>query len=119
MAPREALAGSQQILRGSHLAAWLGAMSRCPETETQLQGRLSQATPTPCVTTAKDSITYQCLPRVAYILGVLQPDAQSSQSTETCVEENLGVSSRAEPLGIQLSFLAGLSHGETGMEVGR
>ena len=43
--------------------------------ETQLLGRLSQAAPTLCVTTAKDSITYQCLPRVAYILGVLQSDA--------------------------------------------
>lgn len=87
--------------------------------ETQLLGCLSQAAPTLCVTTAKDSITYQCLPRVAYILGVLQPDAHSSQCTETYEEENLGVRSRAESLGIQLSFLAGLSHRKTGMEVGQ
>lgn len=100
MASREALAGSQQTLRGSHLAAWLSATSRCPWMETQLLGRLSRAAPTLCVTTAKDSITYQCLPRVAYILGVLQPDARSSQCTETCEEEDLGVRSRAESLGI-------------------
>lgn len=46
MASREALAGSQNILGGSHLVAWLCAVSRCGWIETELQGWLSHAAST-------------------------------------------------------------------------
>lgn len=46
MASREALAGSQRILGGLHLEAWLCAVSRCRWMETELHGWLSHASPT-------------------------------------------------------------------------
>ena len=58
---------------------------------------------------AQHAVTHQT--RIAYILGILVPfDSKSSQRVETYREEKLRIKSRAEQVGVRLSFRAGRRH---------